>query len=103
MVGRDETGGVPGVGRLAGPGLAGVAPVGVQGGAAEHVTGLPGAALRPVDGARPGVGEVRRTVFARALYEGHWQRRRLSAAVEADRQAVAINTGNGRGGAIDQR
>ena len=65
----DQLFGVPGVGGLAGAGLAGVAPVGVQGGAAQQVAGLPGAALGAVDGAGPGVRQVRGAVLAGPLHE----------------------------------
>ncbi len=58
VIDHGQPGGVPGVGGPAGAGLAGVAPVGVEGGAAEQVAGLPGAALGAVDGAGPGVGQV---------------------------------------------
>ncbi len=54
----DDRGGVPGVGGLAGPGLADVAPEGVEGWCAEQVDGFPRAALGAVDGADPGVGQV---------------------------------------------
>ena len=83
-------GGVPGVGGLAGTGLAGVAPVGVQGGAAEQVAGFPGAALRPVDRACPGVRKVGRTVLAGALHERRRQAHSFPAAVEPDGEAVAV-------------
>ena len=69
VVDHGHPGGVPGVGGLAGAGLAGVAPVGVQGRAAEQVAGLPGAALGPVDGAGPRVGQVRGAVLAGAGHE----------------------------------
>ncbi len=103
MVDDCHPGGVPGVGGLTGTGLAGVAPVGVQGGAAEQVAGLPGAALRPVNRARPGVRQVGRTVLASAQYERRRQGRRLSVAVEPDREAVTVDNGDGGRGAVDKR
>ena len=81
------------MGGLAGAGLAGVAPVGVQGGAAEQVAGLPGAALGPVDGTGPGVRQVGRAVLAGALHEAGRQQRFLAAAVEADGEPVARRPG----------
>jgi hypothetical protein len=96
-------GGVPGVCGLTGTGLAGIAAVGVQGGAAEQVAGLPGAALRPVDRARPGVRNVRRTVLASPQYERRRQGRHLSVAVEADSEAVTVDTGDRGRGAVDKR
>ena len=51
--------GVPGVGGVDGAGLGGVAAVGVEGGGAEQVGVVPGAALGAVDGACPGMGHVR--------------------------------------------
>ena len=58
VVARGDGGGVPGVSGLAGPGLAAVAPVGVEGRAAQQVTALPGAALGAVNRASPSVRHV---------------------------------------------
>ena len=80
---------VPGVGGPAGAGLAGVAPVGVQRRAAQQVAGLPGAALGPVDGPGPGVGQVGGAVLTGA---GHERRREQYlgsfVAVEANGQPI---------------
>ena len=97
VVDDGDPGGVPGVGGLAGTGLAGVAPVGVQGSAAEQVAGFPGAALRPVDRARPGVREVGRTVLAGAMHERLGRRHGFPAAVEADAEPGSLSTDGDRG------
>ena len=103
VVDGDELGGVPGVGGLAGAGLAGVAPVGVQGGAAQQVAGLPGAALRPVDGAGPGVRQVRGAVLAGALPRSS-AGSTASSPLRSRRTVspVGVDAGDRGGGAVDQ-
>jgi hypothetical protein len=103
VVDDGDPGGVPGVGGLAGTGLAGVAPVGVQGGAAKQVAGLPGATLRPVDGTGPGVREVGRTVLAGALRERRRQAHSFSTAVEQDGEPSFCDGGHCAGSAVDER
>ena len=102
VVDGDEWFGVPGVGGLAGAGLAGVAPVGVQGGAAQQVAGLPGAALGSVDGPGPRMRHVRGAVLAGPLHEAGRQHRLLAAAVDTDGEPGLVDAGDGGGGAVDQ-
>src|SRR2546423_1833596 len=101
VVARVESGGVPGVGGLAGAGLAGVPAVGVERGGAEKVCVVPGAALGAVDGAGPGVGHVRGPVGPDPLHEPERQSSD-GIADGVDDETVVVDGGNGGDGAVDE-
>ena len=103
VVDDHDPGGVPGVGGLAGTGLAGVAPVGVQGGATKQVTGFPGAALGAVDRARPGVGQVRENRLCARPARKPSASHLFSPAVDQDGEPSLFDGGHGGGGAVHKR